>query len=118
MTRRGCADRGTVTAELAVVLPAVVVLCAALLFAGQAVVRQVQCVDAARAAARLAARGDSPAAVTAEAGRRAPPDASVQVVRSGAAVRVEVSVPVHGPGVRWLGVTARASATAMVEPPP
>ena len=118
MTAPGRPDEGTVTAELAVVLPAVVLLCAALLFAGQVVLRQVQCADAARAGARLAARGDPAAAVTAEARRRAPPDASVGVTRKGDTVLVEVSAPVRGVGIGWLGATARAAATALAEQPP
>ena len=52
------ADRGAATAELAVALPAVVVVLAAVLSVGQAVLTQVSCVDAARAGARAAARGD------------------------------------------------------------
>ena len=47
-------EGGTATAELAVALPAVVVVLAGVLAVGQAVLAQVQCVDAARAGARAA----------------------------------------------------------------
>ena len=66
-------EAGTVTAELAVALPAVVLLAVLLALTGQAVIAQVRCTDAARAAARLAARGEATPAVLTEAGRRAPP---------------------------------------------
>ncbi len=52
----GSADRGSVTAELAVALPALVLLLLAGLTAVQAVTVQLRCVDAAREAARAAAR--------------------------------------------------------------
>lgn len=113
--RRG--DGGTVTAELAVVLPGVVLMCAALLLAGQAVISEVRCVDAARSGARMAARGESSDAVVAEARRRAPPDADVQVVRAGPDVRVDVSVPLSPAGLGWAGLTVRGSATARSEQP-
>lgn len=58
----GCAPRsarqnGAATAELAVAMPAVMVVLAAVLSVGQAVLAKVTCVDAARAGARAAARG-------------------------------------------------------------
>jgi hypothetical protein len=111
-------DRGTVTAELAVCLPGVMVLCAALLLAGQAVIGEVRCADAARAAARLAARGDSSAAVVTEAMRRAPPGAEVRLVRSGDSVTVTVHAALRGVGAGWAGLAASGSATASVEEEP
>jgi hypothetical protein len=111
------ADSGTVTAELAVALPGVVLLCAVLLFAGQAVIGEVRCQDAARAGARLAARGDSVPAVVGEASRRAPPGAEVRVVRSGPDVRVDVTAPLRGVGAGWAGLTVHGIATAMAEGP-
>jgi hypothetical protein len=111
-------DRGTVTAELAICLPGVMVLCAALLLAGQAVIGEVRCADAARAAARLAARGEPPSAVLAEAARRAPPGAQVHLVRSGGSVTVEVRAGLRGVGAGWGGLSASGSATASVEAEP
>ena len=61
-----------VTAELAVVLPALLLVLAVALSALGLAVDQVRCVDAAAAGARAAARGDSPAAVHAVAARSAP----------------------------------------------
>jgi hypothetical protein len=110
------ADDGTVTAELAICLPGVMVLCAALLMAGQAVIGEVRC--AARSAARLAARGEPPSAVVAEATRRAPPGAHIRLARSGDSVTVEVRAPLHGVGAGWTGLAASGSATASVEDGP
>jgi hypothetical protein len=108
-------ERGTVTAELAVALPGVVLLCVALLVTGQAVVGEVRCTDAARAAARLAARGESSSAVVAEGLRRAPPGAVVDVSRAGDLVRVEVRAPLRGALPGWAGLSTTATATASVE---
>ena len=56
MTRRG--DGGMATAELAVVLPVLVLLVAAGLTAISVLLAQLRCVDGAREAARAAARGE------------------------------------------------------------
>ena len=60
-------ERGSATAEVAILLPGVVLLLALVLAAGSGVVGQVRCVDAARTGARLAARGESAQAVTSAA---------------------------------------------------
>ena len=49
-----------VTAELAVAIPAVVLVLAMCLAGVTAGIDQIRCVDAARVAARSAARGDTP----------------------------------------------------------
>ena len=54
---RSSRDGGTVTAELAVALPGVVLLAVALLVAGQAAIGEVRCTDAARAGARAGGPG-------------------------------------------------------------
>ena len=54
---RSARQNGAATAELAVAMPAVMVVLAAVLSVGQAVLAKVTCVDAARAGARAAARG-------------------------------------------------------------
>ncbi|MYX44995.1 hypothetical protein GTW59_28630, partial [Streptomyces sp. SID89] len=51
-------DRGFVTAEAATVLPVLVLLVAALVWGLLVMIAQIQCVDAARAGARAAARQD------------------------------------------------------------
>ncbi len=103
------ADRqeGAASAELAVALPAVAVVLAAVLSVGQVVLTQVRCVDAARAGARAAARGESPALVRSLALAQAPGSA-VTVGRSGGTVTVEVTRSVavllpDGPDVRVVG---------------
>jgi Flp pilus assembly protein TadG len=113
------ADAGAATAELAVALPAVMVVLAAVLSVGQAVLAQVGCVDAARAGARAAARGDGldqvrGAALAAVAGDGDPGPvvgAVVEVVPHGDTVTVAVSRSVRllalGPAVP---VSARAVA--------
>lgn len=106
-------DEGTATAELAVAMPALVLALAAVLSVGQAVLAQVGCVDAARAGARAAARGESPAAVL-DLARDGVPDAVVSVRQEGTQVSVSVArrmtllLP-HGPALQ---LRARAVAQA------
>jgi hypothetical protein len=100
-------------------MPAVTVVLAAVLSVGQAVVAQVSCVDAARAGARAAARGDGLKQVQQTAlaalatGGEAPPagGAAVDVVPGGDVVVVTVSrrlrLMAFGPALR---VSARAVA--------
>lgn len=102
-----------VTAEFAVVLPAVVLVLAMSLGALGLALDQIRCVDAARAGARAASRGDSSGAVILVARRAAPAQAVVSTVTSGDFVRVSVmSRPrVAGsllPG--WLRASSTASA--------
>jgi hypothetical protein len=108
-------DAGTVTAELAVALPGVLLLAVALLVTGQAVIGEVRCTDAARAGARLAARGEPDAAIAAEVARLAPPGTHVSVARGTTDVVVSVSSPLGTPAPSWAGLTMHASATASVE---
>jgi TadE-like protein len=108
-------DRGTVTAEIAVAMPAVVLLIVAVLFCGSAVVSQVRCVDAARAGARSAARGDPPGEVLAQARRLAPPGARIGVSNGGGDVAVTVRSMVTGGLPGWPGLPVGSTATAMVE---
>ena len=70
MSRRP--DGGMATAELAVVLPTLVLIIAAGLSMLSVVVAQVRCVDAAREAARAAARDEPTEVVRATATRAAP----------------------------------------------
>ena len=74
---------------------------------------QSRCVDAAREAARAAAR-DDPRAVA--LGRRAlPGPADITVSRSADTVTVTVTVRMHPAGAYLPGVTITAHATAAVE---
>lgn len=108
------AEAGSVTAETAVLLPGLVVVLVLLLWAVQAVVGQLRCIDAARLGARAAARGDQPASVVALARRAAPSGAVVTVTPGDAFVVVTVrahvrALPVSG-AVPHVAVVATASA--------
>ena len=107
-------QRGSVTAEFALALPAVVLLlvfCLALLSGGTA---QLRAADAARGGARAAAIGASPGEVRAVARQLAGDRARVGV-EVGEYVVVHVSVPLPALG-RWGAFEARGEATALPEP--
>lgn len=111
----GGRERGGVTAELAIVLPGVVLLLVALLTAASAAVTQVRVADAARAGARAAALGESHAHVGEVARRLAGDHAEVQVSGSGGYVVVEVTRDFSGP-LGLADLAARSSARALPEP--
>ncbi|MFK0025251.1 TadE family type IV pilus minor pilin [Streptomyces sp. NPDC090798] len=105
-------DRGFVTAEAAVVLPSLVLVGMALVWALLAASAQIQCVDAARAGARAAARQDSPDTVVATTRRAAPRGARVTVTREGDLVRVTVRASAPGPDGLSLELSDEAVALA------
>ncbi|MCX5074730.1 pilus assembly protein [Streptomyces sp. NBC_00513] len=116
----GKGDRGYVTAEAALVIPALVLFAALLVWALMAAAAQIRCVDAARAGARAAARSEPAEIVVAAAGAAAPRGAEVRLERMGDLWRVRVAAPAPGPGglpVR-LGAQAVALAEDSVGPPP
>lgn len=108
---------GAVTAELAVGLVAVVLSLSAVLGVAAVAQSQLRCVDAARAGARAAARGEGLAEVRALARRLAGGGATAAVSRDGdlMTVRVRRSVAVPLPGTPRLAV--EASASVPVEQP-
>ncbi|GIH12412.1 TadE family type IV pilus minor pilin [Rugosimonospora africana] len=106
-------DRGSATAELAVALPALVLLLLFALGAVDAVLARMQCVDAARDAALEAARGGDG---TATGRARAPHGAVVSVTDDGQTVRVRIRLDVRPLGAHLPGVTVSADAVADVEP--
>lgn len=115
---RGCergerADAGFVTAETAVVLPVLVAFTAVLVWTLIAVAAQIQCVDAARAGARAAARQDPADAVVAVAREAAPHGARITVAREGDQVRV--TVVARPPGLGGLPFELREEAVAAAE---
>ncbi len=110
--RRG-RDRGFVTAEAAVVLPALVLFSMALVWALLVAAAQIQCVDAARAGARAAARQDPPDAVAEVARGAAPSGAEVTVSREGDLVRV--AVVAQPPGLGGLTLDVEHEAVALAE---
>jgi len=112
-------DHGSATAEVAVVLPAAVVVFALMLWGLGVGGAQLRCIDAARAAARAAARGESSAAVVAAARQIAPSGAQVAVRRSAERVDVVVTARVRPSGPvlsRLAGLPVRGSATSAAEP--
>ncbi|EFG07616.1 pilus assembly protein TadE [Streptomyces clavuligerus] len=111
--RDGCRDGGMVTAETAVAMPALVLFTMALVWALTAVLAQIQCVDAARAGARAAARSEPYAEAVGAARSAAPAGARIDLVRVGRLWRVRVSAPAPGTG-SW-GLTVRAEAVALAE---
>lgn len=109
----GGSERGMATAEFAVVLPAVVLVLALSLGALGLAWDQIRCVDAARAGARAASRGDTVGAVTLVTSRAAPAGAEVSMVATGDLIQVSV---VSRPRVAasllpsWLRASSIASA--------
>jgi hypothetical protein len=108
--RRPGRDRGSVTAEFAAGLPALMVLLFAGLTAVGAVTTKAQCVDAAREGAIAAARGESGMAAAAGVG---PPGAEVRVDEGGGdtvEVTVRARIRVLGGGLPVITVESRAVA--------
>lgn len=91
-------DRGSATAETAVVLPVLLVVLAMAVWVLACVSGQLRCLDAAALAARAAARGDAADAVAEAARRIAPAGAVVSVRTSGEQVEVVVGARVRPGG--------------------
>lgn len=109
--------KGSVTAETAAVLPALMVVLAAGLWAVAAVEARLECVDAARAGARAVSRGEPLERVRSSVLAAVPAGARVVVTRGADVARVEVSVHVRPQwGTSLPGVTVRATAVSAVEP--
>lgn len=111
-------ERGQATAETAVALPALVFVLVAALWMVTAVRARLECVDAARAGARAASRGEAPSAVRSAASEAAPGSAQVQVTREGGLVTVDVHTSVRPLGSLMSEVPAlnvEGHATAAVE---
>lgn len=119
MSRARCrGDRGMVTAEAAVVLPVLVVVLAMAVWLVACLSAQLRCVDSARAAARLAARGEAAAVVQAAALEGAPSGARVVVTRAGDRVTVVVASevsPFGGVLDALPGIPVGGRAVALVE---
>lgn len=99
-----------VTVELAVAIPALLIVLAMVLGRVSLGIDQVRCVDAARLAARAVARGDPASTAIATATRAAPGGARVALSSGGGQVRTTV-------GVRRevLGVGFDVSATSVAD---
>jgi preprotein translocase subunit SecF len=105
-------DDGYVTAETAVVIPALVLLFGMLLWGVMAAAAHIQCVDGARAGARAAARGETEQGVRSAVRSAAPDGATVETAREDRSVRVRVRARTAGPGPLSLGLVAEAVAMA------
>lgn len=108
-------ERGAVTAEIAVVLPALVVLLALLLGTAHVGTVQLRIEEAARAGAREAMRGESSAVVEQTVQRLAGANASTQMGTSAGWTTVEVRAEVDGPLVGLLAITLEATASGKDE---
>ena len=106
-------EGGYVTAETAVVVPALVLLLGMLLWGVTAAVAHLQCVDGARTGARAAARGEKAADVRTAVRAVAPKGATVATRREGRLVRVHVRARTAGPGL--LAAELHAEAVAFAE---
>ncbi len=103
-----------VTAELAAALPVLMILVAVALSAVSVAGERVRAADAAREAARAAARDDSVAAARLAAASA--PGASLTISRSGDQVQARVRIVVHPMG-GWLpGLAVVEHAVAAAEP--
>jgi hypothetical protein len=111
-------DRGTVTAETALALPAVVIALTLVLGVAEVAAAQVRCLDAARAAARRAARGDAAAAVTGVARAVGPAGSTVTVGHTARTVTVVVATTVRLPLPGRPALLVRSGASADVESAP
>ena len=108
-------SQGMVTAETAVVLPVLVLLLALLLGVLGHALDYVRSTDAARSAARMAARGEPVSTTERQALSEAPAGSSVSVQSDG----MHVQVTIRAPARHLLGPitlpAAEATAVALVE---
>lgn len=105
-----------VSAELAAAVPAVLLTLVVGVTAVRLGVDEIQCVDAARLAARALARGDSEAAALALAGRAGPPGSAVSVGGDGTEVVVVVTAGRDLAGWGRIAVQGRATAPREANP--
>ncbi|QCO99780.1 pilus assembly protein TadE [Arthrobacter sp. 24S4-2] len=108
-------DRGAVTAEFAVALPAVILLLALLLAGAAAGITQLRLEEAARAGARALARGEDAGAVDGIVRHLAGASASSSVAADGEWLSVTVSGRVSGPVGTMVPWTLSARALARGE---
>jgi Flp pilus assembly protein TadG len=124
MSSRGPhSDEGAVTAEMAVALPALVLVTILLVWLVAVAGAHIRAADAAREAARSMARGDAPSDARSVVARTGPAGASVTVGGDAEMVTATVRARVRAPGalaslVPSAMVTATATAWREPEVPP
>jgi hypothetical protein len=101
-----------VTAEIAVALPAVVLVALFALSGLQVEMTQLRCRDAAGIAARLAARGETAATVSSAVSSAAPAGSRLTLRRAGDLVEAQVSAQVSVLGLGRLLPAFTVTATA------
>jgi len=108
------ADRGAVTAELAMSLPLLLAVTVGLVWLLAVAAAQIQVIDAARETARSVARGDDERAALVIGRRIAPNGARIDIERGGDRVIVTASGRVQGPdGLFGFLPAARVSAESV-----
>lgn len=105
-------DRGSATAETAIVLPVVVVMVLVVLLTGAGIGSQVRLENAARAAAREMARGEEQSAAVATAQRVGGDGTSVHISGDGTWVQVEVTRTLRAGSGALAGASWELSAEA------
>lgn len=103
--QQSAGERGSVTAEFATALPAVLLCLALCVCAVQAAAQQARLLDHAASAARLIGRGDAAPAPPAGATR--------SVGADGGLVCVTVSAPSRSAGLGALGITVSARSCVL-----
>ncbi|MFI6601793.1 TadE family type IV pilus minor pilin [Nonomuraea sp. NPDC050536] len=103
--------------ETAAVLPALMVVLAAALWVIQVVGVRLECVDAARTAARASARGEDLDQVRAVAQAATRPNAQIAITRDPDHTRVEITIEVRPAwGPTFPAIQVSATATTDTEP--
>ncbi len=114
--RHRFSDRGSVTAEAALVLPLMAAFALSLVWMISIGIAHVQAVDAARDAARELARGGDVASATARAFATAPAGSRIDVTQTDGLATVDVTFSARPPG--WLLVplpAVRMTTSSSVE---
>ncbi|MDT0330942.1 TadE family type IV pilus minor pilin [Nocardiopsis lambiniae] len=109
-------DRGAVTVEAALTLPALLIVLAVAVGAVTAADARLACADAARVGARALARGESGELAREAALDAAPVGAEVHLARDGGTARVTVTAELRFGRVHVHPVGVRGTAAVLLEP--
>ncbi|MBG6216148.1 Flp pilus assembly protein TadG [Arthrobacter sp. CAN_A6] len=108
-------EGGAVTAEIAVALPALVLVFGLFVGATGAGMTQLRLEEAARAGAREVMRGETQQSVEGTVRRLAGADAVVRLGSEAGWTSIEVTAPVRGPALGFLELTLSATASGRSE---